>query len=79
MEEKKLKYVDILADALEFAPKKVAEIMDELDAIIEKTSDERIVRDLYYIWNELDSLKIELVNCSKFFKFLQTVFLQGQK
>jgi hypothetical protein len=71
MEEKKLKtkYVQILVDALEFAPKKVSEIMDELDVVIEKTSDEKIVKDLNYIWMELDSLKIELVNCAKFFKY----------
>jgi predicted Zn-dependent protease with MMP-like domain len=79
MEEKKLKYINVLDDALEFLPKKVSEIMDELDVVIEKTSDEKIVKDLNYIWMELDSLKIELVNCSKFFKFLQTIFLQGQK
>jgi predicted Zn-dependent protease with MMP-like domain len=79
MEEKKLKYINVLDDALDFLPTKVAEIMDELDVVIEKTSDEKIVKDLNYIWMELDALKIELVNCSKFFKFLQTVFLQGQQ
>jgi predicted Zn-dependent protease with MMP-like domain len=76
MEEKKLtKYVNILADALDFMPKKVSEIMDELDVVIEKTSDEQIVRDLNYIWMELDALKIELVNCAKFFKY----FFKGEK
>jgi hypothetical protein len=71
MEEKKLKtkYVNILADALEFAPRKVAEIMDELDNCIAKTNDEEIVKPLNFIWTELDALKIELVNCNKFFKY----------
>jgi predicted Zn-dependent protease with MMP-like domain len=67
--EKKQKYVNILTDALDFLPTKVAEIMDELDAVIEKTSDEKIIKDLNYLWTELDSLKIELVNCAKFFKY----------
>ena len=66
------KYTNILADALDFLWKKVAEIMDELDACIEKTSDEQLIKDLNYIWMELDSLKIELVNCSKFYKFIQS-------
>ena len=67
MEEKK--YADILSDALEFLPIKVSEIMDELDVVIEKTSDEQLIKQLNYVWNELDALKIELVNCSKFFKY----------
>jgi hypothetical protein len=67
----KEKYANILADALEFAPKKVAEVMDELDSCIAKTSDEQIVKCLNYVWMELDALKIELVNCAKFFKFLR--------
>ena len=65
----KTKYVQILADALDFYPSKVSEIMDQLDAIINKTSDEGILKDLYYVWNELDALKIDLVNCAKFFNY----------
>jgi hypothetical protein len=71
----KTKYVQILADALEFAPKKVSEIMDELDSCIAKTTDEQTVKHLNYIWMELDSLKTELVNCAKFFK---QFFLKGE-
>jgi predicted Zn-dependent protease with MMP-like domain len=63
------RYFLILADALDFLPEKVARIMDELDIIINKTTDEKIVKDLNYLWNELDELKIELVNCAKFFKY----------
>jgi hypothetical protein len=63
------RYFLILADALDFLLEKVARIMDELDIIINKTTDEKIVKDLNYLWNELDELKIELVNCAKFFKY----------
>jgi len=63
------KYTNILSDALEFLPEKVAEIMDEIDIVIQKTTDESIVKQLFYVWNELDSLKTQLVNCSKFFKY----------
>jgi uncharacterized membrane protein len=68
----KTKYANILADALDFLPKRVSEIMDELDACINKigkTTDEQTVKHLNYIWMELDSLKTELVNCAKFFKY----------
>jgi hypothetical protein len=69
MEEKKL--MQILADALEYMPIKVSKIMDMLDSCIAKTSDEQMIKPLNDIWMELDELKIELVNCAKFFKFLQ--------
>jgi hypothetical protein len=68
----KTKYANILADALDFLPKRVSEIMDELDACINKigkTDEQQLIKDLNYIWTELDSLKIELVNCAKFFKY----------
>ena len=63
------KYANILSNALDFLPVKVTEIMDELDSCIAKTSDEQLIKQLNYVWNELDTLKIELVNCSKFFKY----------
>ena len=68
MEETKKKAAKILEDALEFYPEKVANIMDQVDTIINKTSDENILKDLYYVWNELDELKIDLFHCAKLFK-----------
>ena len=67
-EETKKKAAKILEDALEFYPEKVANIMDEIDSVINKTSDESILKDLYYIWNELDELRIDLFHCAKLFK-----------
>ena len=72
----KVKAIAILADALDFYPEKVAEIMDEVDSCIKTTTDETIIKQLYHIWNELDSLKTELVNCSKFFKYF---FKEGEQ
>ena len=63
------KAVKMLENALDFYPTKVAEIMDEIDSVINKTSDESILKDLYYIWNELDELKIDLFHCAKLFKY----------
>ena len=70
------KATKILEDALEFYPEKVAKIMDEVDAVINKTSDESILKDLYYIWNQLDELKIDLFHCAKLFKYF---FRGGQQ
>jgi hypothetical protein len=69
------KAAKILENALDFYPRKVARIMDEVDSIINKTSDESILKDLYYVWNELDELKIDLVECAKLFKY----FFGGEK
>jgi hypothetical protein len=63
------KATKILQNALEYYPEKIARIMDKVDNVIQKTSDESIIKDLYYIWNELDELKINLVECAKLFKY----------
>jgi hypothetical protein len=68
MEETKKKAAKILENALDFYQEKVANIMDQVDTIINKTSDENILKDLYYVWNELDELKIDLFHCAKLFK-----------
>jgi hypothetical protein len=63
------KAAKILENALSYYPEKVIRIMDKVDSVIQKTSDESIIKDLYYIWNELDELKIDLVECAKLFKY----------
>jgi hypothetical protein len=67
--EAKAKATKILENALGYYPEKIARIMDEVDVVIEKTTDESIIKNLYYVWNELDELKIDLTECAKLFKY----------
>jgi hypothetical protein len=69
MDETKKKATKILQNALSYYPEKVARVMDRVDNIIKRTSDESIIKDLYYVWNELDELKIDLFECAKLFKY----------